>query len=458
MMDTATAAQMTGGALLGDNVDFSRVTTDSRALEPGDLFIALSGERFDGHAFVAGAQAGGAVAAMVAASAAPDLTGNLVVVADTRAALKVLAAQWRARFNLPLVVVTGSNGKTTVKEMTAAILRTAFPPDSVLATRGTLNNDIGLPLTLLALRGSHRAAVVELGMNHRGETRELAALAQPTIALVNNAQREHQEFMLSVDAVATEHADAILALRPGGVAIVNADDARADVWRHAAREAGATVLSFGLNATADVRAEVRLGVDGVDMVVMTPQGTFATRLAVPGMAMARNAIAATASALAAGASPPAVAEGLAAFRAVSGRLTPSFAPSGARVIDDSYNANPDSVRAAIDVLANARTPRWLVLGDMGEVGDAGPAFHREVGAYARAAGIDHLYASGELMRHAVEAFGARGEHFADIDALVAALIAQPPADGATVLVKGSRFMRMERVVAALTKARDEGAR
>jgi UDP-N-acetylmuramoyl-tripeptide--D-alanyl-D-alanine ligase len=457
MMDTATAAQMTGGALRGDNVGFARVTTDSRALEPGDLFIALSGERFDGHAFVAGAQAAGAVAAMVAASAAPGLGGNLVVVADTRAALKVLAAQWRARFDLPLVVVTGSNGKTTVKEMTAAILRTAFQPDAVLATRGTLNNDIGLPLTLLDLRGSHRAAVIELGMNHRGETRELAALAQPTIALVNNAQREHQEFMLSVDAVAAEHADAIRALRPGGVAIVNGDDARAEMWRRAAQQAGATVLAFGLNAKADVHAEVRLGVDGTDMVVMTPQGTFATRLAVPGMAMARNAVAATAAALAAGALPSAAAAGLAAFRPVSGRLTSRVAQSGARVIDDSYNANPDSVRAAIDVLANARTPRWLVLGDMGEVGDAGPEFHREVGAYAKAAGIDHLYASGELMRYAVEAFGARGEHFAGIDALVSALTAHPPAAGATVLVKGSRFMRMERVVAALTQARGEGA-
>jgi UDP-N-acetylmuramoyl-tripeptide--D-alanyl-D-alanine ligase len=350
---------------------------------------------------------------------------------------------------MPLIVVTGSNGKTTVKEMTAAILRAALPTETVLATRGNFNNGVGLPLTLLALNATHRAAVVELGMNHRGETRELAALAQPTIALVNNAQREHQEFMVSVDAVADEHADAIRALPFGGHAIVNADDPRQRTWRDAARDAGARVVSFGFVPAADVRADVRADATGSDLMVTTPAGSFTTRLAVPGDAMARNALAATAAAWAAGASLDAAAAGLAAFRPVGGRLARRTGTQGAAIIDDTYNANPDSVRAAIDVLARAASPRWLVLGDMGEVGDAGPEFHREVGAYARAAGIERLLASGTLAMHAVAAFGAQGEHFASTEALVAAVTAAAPAADATVLVKGSRFMRMERVVAAL---------
>lgn len=449
MMDLATAAQWTGGAWRGRNVEFARVSTDSRIVKAGDLFIALTGDTFDGHAFVAGAQALGAVAAMVAAPHAPALPGNLLVVADTLAGLQSLSAQWRRRFSMPLIVVTGSNGKTTVKEMTAAILRAALPADTVLATRGNFNNGVGLPLTLLELRATHRAAVVELGMNHRGETRELAALAQPTITVVNNAQREHQEFMVSVDAVADEHADAIRALPFGGYAIINADDERAQVWRDAAAAVGARVVSFGLDRAADVHAVVRADAAASDLTITTPAGTFNTRLGVPGMAMARNALAATAAALTAGAPLAAVAAGLAAFRPVGGRLARSVAASGAAIIDDSYNANPDSVRAAIDVLARATSPRWLVLGDMGEVGDAGPALHREVGDYARSAGIERLFATGALAAHAAAAFGSRGEHYADTQALLVALRTQPPDARTTVLVKGSRFMHMERLVAAL---------
>jgi UDP-N-acetylmuramoyl-tripeptide--D-alanyl-D-alanine ligase len=450
MMDTQTAAVMAGGVLRGHNVLFNRVTTDSRALAPGDFFVALSGDRFDGHAFVGAAHAQGAVAAMVAAPQATALGGNLVVVGDTLTGLQRLAREWRKRFTLPLIVVTGSNGKTTVKEMIASILRTAFTPDGTLATQGSLNNHIGLPLTLLALRATHKAAVIELGMNHRGETRELAALALPTIALVNNAQREHQEFMVSVDAVAQEHADAILALPEGGTAVVNADDLRAEVWRRAARLAGADVMTFGLEAGADVHGQATLHADGSALRVTTRDGVFETTLAVPGIAMARNALGATAAALAAGVPLPAIAAGLAAFRPVAGRLVRKAAPNNVTVIDDSYNANPDSVRAAIDVLARAQAPRWLVLGDMGEVGADGPAFHREIGNYARASGIDRLYASGDMMRDAVAAFGAQGRHFDAVDVLAATLRAEPPPAGATVLVKGSRFMRMERAAQALT--------
>jgi len=456
MMDTHTAAQMVDGRQLGANAMFHRVITDTRALATGDLFVALAGERFDGHDFVAQALANGASAAMVDDAHAGRLGGNLVAVADTRIALRALGARWRMRFDLPLIVVTGSNGKTTVKEMTAAILRAQFGAQSgesaVLATRGNLNNDIGLPLTLLELRAAHRAAVIELGMNHRGETRELAALAQPTIALINNAQREHQEFMQSVGEVAAEHADVLLALREGGTAVINADDAHERVWRGVAERVGARIVTFGHDPRADVRAQASLDADGSDLDISVGGDHAHVRIAAAGAAMVMNALAATAAATLAGASVAAVAHGLATFRPVKGRLAVRRAAGGATVIDDTYNANPDSVREAIDVLARASAPRWLVLGDMGETGAQGPRFHREIGEYARAAGIERLLAVGELARETVLAFGARAAHFTDVDALIAALAPAPPA-GVTVLVKGSRFMRMERVSDALC-ARD----
>jgi UDP-N-acetylmuramoyl-tripeptide--D-alanyl-D-alanine ligase len=454
-MDLATASAMVGGRRIGANPTFLRVTTDSRALERGDLFVALRGERFDGHAFVPQALRDGAVAAMVAEPAAASLAGDLVVVPDTQQALGRLAGAWRARFDLPLAIVVGSNGKTTVKEMTAAALAGRHGVGAVLATQGNLNNAIGLPLTLLRLREAHRSAVVELGMNHRGETAELAAIAKPTIAVVNNAQREHQEFMQNVAEVAAEHADAILALPAGGVAVINADDPHAGVWREAAARAGARVVGFGTGAGADVRGEVALAATGSTLEVATAAGRTTIALAVPGLPMAQNALAAVAAALAAGADLASIRRGLEAFRAVPGRLATSVVPAGAVVIDDTYNANPDSVRAAIDVLARAARPRILVLGDMGEVGTEGPAFHREVGAYARAAGIDRLYAVGAQAALAAAAFGAGARHFDDVGALAAALAADA-VHGATVLVKGSRFMRMERVVAALAGTAPRG--
>jgi UDP-N-acetylmuramoyl-tripeptide--D-alanyl-D-alanine ligase len=346
-------------------------------------------------------------------------------------------------------VVVGSNGKTTVKEMMAAIFRAHFGDAAVLATQGNLNNAIGLPLTLLRLRAQHRAAVVELGMNHRGETRELGAIAQPTIAVVNNAQREHQEFMASVDEVAAEHADAILALRPRGTAVINADDAHASDWRAAARNAGAAVVDFGFNDWADVSARCTLRAGGSDIELRTYAGNARVELHVPGRHMAGNALAATAAALAARLPLSAIQEGLAAFRPVAGRLSALHAASGALVIDDTYNANPDSVRAAIDVLAHAPGARWLVLGDMGEVGAQGPAFHREIGAYAKECGIERLFATGELARETVAAFGAGAEHAATVMDL-AQRVQQAATAGVTLLVKGSRSMRMEQVVAALT--------
>ena len=461
MMDTVTAARAIAGTLRGENVVFERVTTDSRALRPGDLFVALRGERFDGHDFVAQAFASGAAAAVVAADRAAGLggraAGNLLAVADPLAALGALAAFWRRRFGVPVIAVVGSNGKTTVKEMTAAILRAELGAEPVLSSVGNLNNQIGLPLSVLGLRASHRVAVFEIGMNHPGETGELASVAQPTIALVNNAQREHQEFMKSVADVAAEHAAVLNALPVDGTAVINADDDYAPFWdeviaRRNSEGARIVVRDFGLRAPAAVSGRCRNQPWGSFVEIETPDGATSFELHVPGRHNVANALAAAAAATAAGAGLGAVRSGLGSFRPLAGRLATRTTAQGIRVIDDTYNANPDSVRAAIAVLARGEGARWLVLGGMGEVGNQGVAFHREIGEYARAAGVDRLLTTGELASHAVASFGPGGEHFQDVDALITALSARlRGADGAriTLLVKGSRFMRMERVVAAL---------
>jgi UDP-N-acetylmuramoyl-tripeptide--D-alanyl-D-alanine ligase len=456
MTNLLTAALAVGGRVQGANVTFTRVVTDSRALQPGDLFVALAGERFDGHDFVAEALSRGAVAAMVAQTRAIGLEGNLVVVADTLAALGELAAWWRRRFAPPLIAVVGSNGKTTVKEMIATILRAHFGDAAVLATKGNLNNAIGLPLTLLRLSIAHRAAVVEIGMNHPGETARLAAIARPTVAVVNNAQREHQEFMGSIGEVAHEHAALVRALGAGGVAVLNADDAYVDIWREAARGAGATAIEFALAHPAAVRDRSLQTAHGGLLELSTPAGDATLRLVAPGRHNVANALAAATATLAIGVPLVDVVRGLEGFRPVPGRLAEHVAASGATVIDDTYNANPDSVRAAIAVLAARPAPRWLVLGDMGEVGSEGPAFHREAGSEARAAGIDALFTTGLLAAEATAAFGAGAAHFASADDL-ARHVAGHAAAGTTVLVKGSRFMRMERVVAALAAPAHEEA-
>ena len=369
-----------------------------------------------------------------------------IVVEDTKLGLGALARGWRARFHPALIAVTGSNGKTTVKEMLASILRAHAGEQAVLATAGNLNNDIGLPLTLLRLRAQHRFCAIELGMNHKGEIAYLASLARPTVALVNNAQREHLEFMNSVEEVAAENASVYGALGADGVAVVNADDAQAQFFR---RAAGARrVVDFGIDARAAVSGGYSLKALQSEIVVRTPQGEAAASLAIPGLHNVRNALAAAACAHAAGIGPQKIGEGLAAFRPYTGRLQVKQAPGGSTIIDDTYNANPDSVRAAIDVLASCQPPTALVLGDMGEVGTQGTAFHREVGSYASFRKITRLYALGEATRHAVEAFGDAGVHCASLEELLDNV--RHAAPGTTLLVKGSRFMKMERVVAALT--------
>jgi UDP-N-acetylmuramoyl-tripeptide--D-alanyl-D-alanine ligase len=442
------AASIPGAVVRGDGaVRFGAVDSDSRKVRAGSLFVALRGERFDGHDFVADAARLGAAVALVERPVEAPIVQ--VIVADSRRALGIAAGAWRNRFKLPLVAVAGSNGKTTVTQMLAGILARAFGPSRRLATRGNLNNDIGLPLMLFELTAGHKAAVLELGMNHPGEIAYLAQLAQPTVAVVNNAQREHQEFLGSVEATAHENGAAISALPPDGVAVFPADDPCATIWRNLAGTR--RVIDFARAAYATVTAQFTLQADGSVIEIATPAGLIKTRLAVPGAHNVHNALAATAAALAIDVPPSAIAGGLAAFAAVGGRGVRLRTTAGAELIDDSYNANPDSVRAAIDLLAGLPPPRVLVLGDMGEVGDRGAEFHREVGAYARARGIEVLLATGEATGETCAAFGAGAEHFADIDALVARAgeLAQP---GTTMLVKGSRFMRMDRVVAALGAA------
>jgi len=458
MMTVSEAAAAIGAAMRGADAMFDSVGSDTRALSGGELFVELRGERFDGHEFLATAKERGAAAAMVAADAESAAAGSglpLIVVEDTRLALGRLSSQWRRRFDIPLVAVTGSNGKTTVKEMIASVLRAQHGDERTLATRGNLNNDIGVPLTLLRLRAGHRCAVVELGMNHPGETAYLAALAAPTVALVNNAQREHQEFMKSVADVASEHGAVFGELRPGGIAVINADDDFAGYWRslvvgRPAAKGLVRVLDFGVDRPAQVTGRYAFTGFGSEIALSTPAGAASVRLQVPGRHNVLNAMAAASAAIASGAGIGAVARGLESFHAVKGRMQRKPGRRGAVVVDDTYNANPDSVRAAIDVLAAHAGRTVLVLGDMGEVGERGEAFHEEIGRYAKNKGIARLLATGPLSARAVDAFGEGAAHLGEFDALVAAALAETVA-GTAILVKGSRFMRMERAVAALVE-------
>ncbi|MGI4779628.1 MAG: UDP-N-acetylmuramoyl-tripeptide--D-alanyl-D-alanine ligase [Janthinobacterium lividum] len=449
-----------GARLVGDAATpFARVHTDTRTLAGGDLFVALKGETFDAHAFLADARAGGAVAAIAHGGLeAAGLPG--IEVPDTLASLGTLAMQWRAQYTLPLVTVTGSNGKTTVTQMIASIL-TAAAGDRALATAGNFNNEIGVPLTLLRLRAAHHLAVVELGMNHPGEIARLAVMARPTIALVNNAQREHLEFMATVEAVAKENAAVFAALPATGTAVFPHGDDFSALWKEMAQEgASRRCLTFGEHADADIvlhAAAWQAGAWNID--AHTPLGPVRTTLRIAGRHNVINALAATACALASGVSIEHIAEGLAAFEPVKGRSRASElvrADGGAMtLVDDTYNANPDSMRAAVEVLAALPGPRLLVLGDMGEVGDQGPEFHAEIGALAHERGIETLFALGAASAHGVGAFAEAGgtdvRHFSDIEVLKSAVVARI-GQVSSVLVKGSRFMRMERVVQAIMEA------
>jgi UDP-N-acetylmuramoyl-tripeptide--D-alanyl-D-alanine ligase len=443
MMSLAEAAAAMQGDLAGADARFRGVSTDSRSIGRGELFVAIRGEHFDGHDFLGVAQSRGAAGALVDRAFTGAAPLPVIAVEDTRKGLGRLGRHWRARFAPVVIAIAGANGKTTTKEMLAAILRAHAGDAAVLATAGNLNTDIGVPLTVLQMRDAHRYCAIELGMNHPGEIAWLAAIAQPTIAVVTNAQREHMEFMKSVEASAEENAGALRALPAQGVAVLNADDGCAAIFRGAA--GARRVVDFGLERPAQVSGGYALKGLHSEITVRTPAGEAGATLAIPGLHNVRNALAAAACAHAAGIPVEAIARGLGAFRPYTGRLQVKRTAHGATLIDDSYNANPDSVRAAIDVLAACAAPTVLALGDMGEVGEHGPQFHREVGAYAKSRGIGALYVLGAASREAAQAFGAGARHFASPEALAAALPRE-----ATVLVKGSRFMKMERVVAALT--------
>jgi UDP-N-acetylmuramoyl-tripeptide--D-alanyl-D-alanine ligase len=472
------AAAISGARLVpgtAPGVVIDAVSTDSRSVPPGALFVALRGDLFDGHDFLAQVAASGVAAVVVEALPAGwaqcASMVPAIVVPDTLVALGQIAHFWRRQFALPVIGVTGSNGKTTVKEMLAAILCAAHGERGYLATRGNFNNEIGVPLTLMRLEKNHAAAVIELGMNHPGEIGRLSAISRPTLALVNNAQREHQEFMHSVHAVALENGAVLAGLPDDGVAVFPFDDEFTGLWRTLAGARRAITFAparaaqdartgrEGDTARADVSCTWRPNDFGNDLFVTIRTEAaplqFFVGLAAAGEHNVRNALAACACAFGIGIGLDAIKRGLEAFAPVSGRLQKKMATNGVCVIDDSYNANPDSVLAAIDVLAQAAPPRILVLGDMGEVGNQGRQFHEEIGAYAASRGIEHLLATGALARHLNGAEGQnKVRHFEQFDALVAALddlLARSAGHApATVLIKGSRFMKMERIVRHLT--------
>lgn len=439
---------LVGSTLFGNpDAVITRVHTDTRSIQAGDLYVALSGDQFDGNAFVEEAVAKDAVA-VIAKHGLKSKSIQGLEVTDTKLALGIIAGKWRAQFDIPLIAVTGSNGKTTVTQMLASILR-AHTGEQSLATIGNSNNDIGVPLTLLRLRQSHKIAVVELGMNHPGEIAYLSNIVKPTVVLVNNAQREHLEFMVSVDAVAHENGSAISALPESGIAVYPQDEDYSAVWKTLAGQRRS--LTFSMNSEANNFADVfSIKANWLNahwqVTASTPKGEINYSLAIAGRHNVKNSLAAVACALAANIPIHTIATGLQDFSAVKGRsFTQSIRINGCDVllIDDSYNSNPDSMNAAINSLSDMPEPRLIVMGDMGEVGEQGLAFHAEVGEYAKIKGVQQLFALGALSQEAVKHFkGAR--HFETIDSLLAAVVTEV-GSAKSILVKGSRFMKMERV-------------
>ena len=444
-------AKALNAPMRGADVNVLSVGTDSRNIAKGQLFVAIKGEHFDGNDYAAEAIKQGAVAVMLSNAklhAAPS-----VVVESTRLALGELAHYWRKKFSLPLVAATGSNGKTTVKEMITAILNAAN--GKVLATRGNLNNDIGMPLTLLGINESHNYAVIEMGMNHEGEIRYLTKIAQPNVALVNNAGTAHIGEVGSREGIARAKGEIFEGLAEGGTAVINADDNFADYWKSLNKNR--KIITFGLDAKADVSATYQTQNNASIIALKTPSGKVEFSLQVLGEHNVHNALAASAVALALGIGNESIATGLAQFKPVKGRLNwlPGF--NGAVVIDDTYNANPDSMKAAIDVLASQNSLQIFVMGDMAELGENAPQMHAEIGAYAKQKNIDIFLSFGELSKLASAAFGQNAQHFDALEALLDALRKQMRNE-VTVLVKGSRFMQMERVANQILKDKNlEGA-
>ena len=449
-MQLSEAARVLDASMAGDNVVFRGVSTDTRKLLPGSLYFALQGPNFDGHAFVEEARDQGAAAAAV--SRPCDSSLPQMEVADTRLALGQLGAFWRQQFSLPVVAITGSNGKTTVRAMIESILSTC---GRVLSTQGNLNNDIGLPLTLARLGPEDQYAVLEMGANHHGEIDYLAGLAQPSIAVVTNAGPAHLEGFGDMEGVARAKGELFARLDAGATAVINADDVFAPLWRSLASHC--RIVEFGLDADAAVTAGWAGDTRGSEVRLRAPQGEIGFRLPLPGRHNVMNALAACAASLAAGADLAAVGHGLESLSPVAGRFNIHSLPGDITLIDDTYNANPESLQAALDVLTLSDGDSWLVLGDMGELGATAASLHAAVGRKARAAGVTRLYGLGELAGQAVAAFDGPGGAFSTLDELLDVLSAQLTGP-LHILVKGSRSMHMERVVAALDDAAAGGGK
>lgn len=448
MMMLSEVASALNADMVGEDVHISSVGTDSRTIESGQLFIGIKGEHYDGNHFAPEAVKLGAAAALVSDDKAE--VSPSIVVKDSRLALGSLAHSWRQKFDLPLVAVTGSNGKTTVKEMITSILNVA--KGNVLATKGNLNNEIGMPLSLLNIRAEHTCAVIEMGMNHLGEIRYLTNIACPQVAVVNNAGTAHIGELGSREAIAEAKGEVFEGLVDGGIAVINADDDFAKYWT--SLNVGRQIITFGLTASADVTAQYSTKNNQTQMRLTTPEGAVNVRLGVLGQHNVSNALAASAVAVALGVSNLDIAEGLEHFGGVRGRLHMLVGHKGATVIDDSYNANPDSMKAAIEVLMSqkksANDRLIFVMGDMAELGADAMAMHAEVGAYAKQKKVPIFYTLGQASKAASAAYGAYAQHFDELENLIS-IIVQQLSKEAIVLVKGSRFMKMERVVDAITK-------
>ena len=441
-MSLGEAAAALGVSAVGDHVEFTGVSTDSRDTPQGALFVAIRGPQFDGHDFIVAARRRGAVATVVERE--PDVSIPFILVRDSVRALGNLATCWRARFrDLLLVAITGSNGKTTVKEMVAAIFRTMGP---VSATRGNLNNELGVPITLCELEIGHRTAVVEMGANHHGEIAALTTLVRPSVGVITQCAPAHLEGFGSVEGVARAKGELFEAMPPDATAVINADDRFAPLWRELAGHR--RCISFGFCSNADVRVRAERGSDGPVVSLDTPAGSVQIDSSLPGAHNALNAGAAAAAAIAVDAGVDAIRAGLANVQPAKGRLHSRPGPRSAEVIDDTYNANPESLRAGLAVLCEKPAPRWLVLGDMAELGPDAATLHAGAGRDARRHGVERLFVTGELSVEAARAFGDGATHFEDCTALIDRLRDELP-EGATVLVKGSRSMAMERVVDAL---------
>ena len=436
--------------LRGTDRQIFGVSTDSRNLQEGDLFVALSGENFDGHDYVAGLEGSGVAAVLVSRSVAGSLPQ--LQVADTQQALGLLGGYNRQLYKGPLVAITGSSGKTTVKNMVHAVLSRR---GETLATEGNFNNEIGVPLTLLRLQPGVEFAVVEMGAARAGDIAWLCELGRPTVALLLNAMPAHLEGFGSVEGVAAAKGEIFDRLGKGDCAVINADQAWARQWRK--RAGAATVLDFAVQQPAAITAKdiQTKGVEGVGFTVSTPAGEMAIKLALPGVHNVANALAAVAVGLACNLSLTEIRDGLESLRPVNGRLRALRSPRGCTVIDDCYNANPGSVGAAIELLATCTGRRTLVLGAMRELGADSAALHREVGEQARAAGIDQLWGVGPELEGCVDAFGEGGSFFPDREAALCVLRQRFGPDDA-VLVKGSRSAGMEQILQALLADDEHG--